>query len=657
MKIRSKLILIVAAIVSILTIGLTLVQFNYLSKQERAFDAEREMIIHENIDADIDEVFQQLATTLIPIVANESVVQAFAKKDREALLALTEPYMDDFRAQGIEQFQFHTTDATSFLRVHEPEKYGDSLKDFRHTVVQANANDEVVYGLEGGVAGAGFRYVVPLHDTNGQLLGTVELGRGLNEQLLQQFQSQYEGNWAFYSIDETNDFLMGTEEEHAFLPLTREVTDPLGNDDSLQLTVDATKAIVLPLEDYAGNVSWALQQTVDISDQLAEKQKQTWMTLLYALVLITLSTLLIRWVIQRLFQPLERLTVEAERLAQGDLTVDTSRLESNDEVGMLARSFGAMTTELRRMIRSISSHATDVASSTEELAATSQNTTEAVEEIATAMQEVAESTDEQMEQNRQVAHISTEMSRDLQTVSDEIGHVTEAAIVTTNTARDGFETVQQAVREMEHLQQTSETLGTITTSLAERSSEVGQVIQLITNLSEQTDLLALNASIEAARAGEHGAGFAVVAEEVRQLAEQSNEAGRNVHQLIGDIQSQIESTVQTSHTSQEIVTNNLNLARGAGEAFETIYNEIARVTEEMKRATASLQTLSGETSRLLDTTEQSEQLSERSSHFVQQIAAASEEQYASIHEISGAIDTLTQMATELEQLTSHFTTK
>lgn len=657
MKIRSKLILIVAAIVSILTIGLTLVQFNYLSKQERAFDAEREMIIHENIDADIDEVFQQLATTLIPIVANESVVQAFAKKDREALLALTEPYMDDFRAQGIEQFQFHTTDAVSFLRVHEPEKYGDSLKDFRHTVVQANANDEVVYGLEGGVAGAGFRYVVPLHDANGQLLGTVELGRGLNEQLLQQFQSQYEGNWAFYSIDETNDFLMGTEEESAFLPLTREVTDPLGNDDSLQLVVDATKALVLPLEDYAGNVSWALQQTVDISDQLAEKQKKTWMTVLYALVLITLSTLLIRWVIQRLFQPLERLTVEAERLAQGDLTVDTSRLESNDEVGLLARSFGAMTTELRRMIRSISSHATDVASSTEELSATSQNTTEAVEEIATAMQEVAESTDEQMEQNRQVAHISTEMSRDLQTVSNEIGHVTEAAVVTTNTARDGFETVQQAVREMEHLQQTSEALGTITTSLAERSSEVGQVIQLITNLSEQTDLLALNASIEAARAGEHGAGFAVVAEEVRQLAEQSNEAGRNVHQLIGDIQSQIESTVQTSQTSQEIVTNNLNLARGAGEAFETIYNEIARVTEEMKRATSSLQTLSGETSRLLDTTEQSEQLSERSSHFVQQIAAASEEQYASIHEISGAIDTLTQMATELEQLTSHFTTK
>lgn len=657
MKIRSKLILIVAAIVSILTIGLTLVQFNYLSKQERAFDAEREMIIHENIDADIDEVFQQLATTLIPIVANESVVQAFAKKDREALLALTEPYMDDFRAQGIEQFQFHTTDAVSFLRVHEPEKYGDSLKDFRHTVVQANANDEVVYGLEGGVAGAGFRYVVPLHDANGQLLGTVELGRGLNEQLLQQFQSQYEGNWAFYSIDETNDFLMGTEEESAFLPLTREVTDPLGNDDSLQLVVDATKALVLPLEDYAGNVSWALQQTVDISDQLAEKQKKTWMTVLYALVLITLSTLLIRWVIQRLFQPLERLTVEAERLAQGDLTVDTSRLESNDEVGLLARSFGAMTTELRRMIRSISSHATDVASSTEELSATSQNTTEAVEEIATAMQEVAESTDEQMEQNRQVAHISTEMSRDLQTVSNEIGHVTEAAVVTTNTARDGFETVQQAVREMEHLQQTSEALGTITTSLAERSSEVGQVIQLITNLSEQTDLLALNASIEAARAGEHGAGFAVVAEEVRQLAEQSNEAGRNVHQLIGDIQSQIESTVQTSQTSQEIVTNNLNLARGAGEAFETIYNEIARVTEEMKRATSSLQTLSGETSRLLDTTERSEQLSEHSSHFVQQIAAASEEQYASIHEISGAIDTLTQMATELEQLTSHFTTK
>lgn len=657
MKIRSKLILIVAAIVSILTIGLTLVQFNYLSKQERAFDAEREMIIHENIDADIDEVFQQLATTLIPIVANESVVQAFAKKDREALLALTEPYMDDFRAQGIEQFQFHTTDAVSFLRVHEPEKYGDSLKDFRHTVVQANANDEVVYGLEGGVAGAGFRYVVPLHDANGQLLGTVELGRGLNEQLLQQFQSQYEGNWAFYSIDETNDFLMGTEEESAFLPLTREVTDPLGNDDSLQLVVDATKALVLPLEDYAGNVSWALQQTVDISDQLAEKQKKTWMTVLYALVLITLSTLLIRWVIQRLFQPLERLTVEAERLAQGDLTVDTSRLESNDEVGLLARSFGAMTTELRRMIRSISSHATDVASSTEELSATSQNTTEAVEEIATAMQEVAESTDEQMEQNRQVAHISTEMSRDLQTVSNEIGHVTEAAVVTTNTARDGFETVQQAVREMEHLQQTSEALGTLTTSLAERSSEVGQVIQLITNLSEQTDLLALNASIEAARAGEHGAGFAVVAEEVRQLAEQSNEAGRNVHQLIGDIQSQIESTVQTSQTSQEIVTNNLNLARGAGEAFETIYNEIARVTEEMKRATSSLQTLSGETSRLLDTTERSEQLSEHSSHFVQQIAAASEEQYASIHEISGAIDTLTQMATELEQLTSHFTTK
>lgn len=654
LKISTKIALATAVIIMGLTIFFTASQLNYVGKLENNFQQEQNGIVAESIQADLDSIFQQLEMALIPITKDEAILQAFQQADREQLLALTAPLMDDLQALGVQQFQFHMPDATSFLRVHQPEKFGDSLADFRHTVVVANEQRETIRGLEGGIAGAGFRYVVPLA-LNGAHLGTVELGLGFTEDLLQRFVTNYGEQWAFVSL-ENDDVILGTAET---FPTPSEKTkqqlmkQPFFKQDHTKTSY----SLFIPLTDYSGNILWALQQEVDTSEILAAKRGQVVNTILYTIVIIAISVTIVFFVIKRLLLPLSRLTAYAERLADGDLSVQTIETRNRDEVGQLGHAFNVMTDQLRKMIQTISSHAVSVAAATEQLSANSENTTKAVEEIAMAMQEVTENTERQATENRQVSTITNELTKHIHVIASDVQTVASDAVETTNIAKDGHDVISESIQQMKHLQHSSEEMGTIIGHLDERSQQVGQVIELITGIADQTNLLALNASIEAARAGEHGAGFAVVAEEVRQLAEQSNEAGQNVYQLISDIQEQIQRTVRTSEDSQKVVASSLHLTSEANEAFEKIYHSVNEVTIRLNEVATSLQNTEQDTTKLQEATRSSEQLGQNSNHFVQQVSAASEEQYASVHEITAAIQTLTEMAGELEDLTSTFKVK
>ncbi|WP_407649417.1 methyl-accepting chemotaxis protein [Brevibacillus composti] len=190
--------------------------------------------------------------------------------------------------------------------------------------------------------------------------------------------------------------------------------------------------------------------------------------------------------------------------------------------------------------------------------------------------------------------------------------------------------------------------------LGQKSEQIGNVISLITNIAAQTNLLALNAAIEAARAGEHGRGFAVVADEVRKLAEESSRAGGQVHDLILDIQLEVGKTVEAMERNGHAIGQGLNLVNQAGKAFEEITSGVDQVSEQIQTISAAIQEMNASTDTLLHTAYHAEQATRESEAHAQNVAASAEEQHASMEEISSAAETLAKMAENLQSVVNRF---
>jgi len=250
-----------------------------------------------------------------------------------------------------------------------------------------------------------------------------------------------------------------------------------------------------------------------------------------------------------------------------------------------------------------------------------EKTTKNVEDIVGMISDASE--------NTRSANIAAEQSTD---ISIEVGKAVEKVI---ETMRDIEKTAAF----------TSEKVNT----LAEKSKQIGDIISVITNIASQTNLLALNAAIEAARAGEHGRGFAVVADEVRKLAEKSNEAASEISNIIQDIQGDI----NLSSTSFEQVTGYVS----EGVAVTNIAGElISKIVDTFKntgKQTGQIQTLLKNTTNSSETVlimaKENQEMALKMSNATEQIAAASQQQSASIEEINGSIEIISNLAEQTKQ--------
>jgi methyl-accepting chemotaxis protein len=283
---------------------------------------------------------------------------------------------------------------------------------------------------------------------------------------------------------------------------------------------------------------------------------------------------------------------QAEAIADGDLTGDPVKVSSRDELGELATSINAMQANLRKVIQSISENSQNVANASEEFSSVSQQITANSEETSAQANAVSSATDQVNRNLQTVATATEEMSA---SISEIAKNATEAARV----AGSAMETATET--------------NAIVSKLGESSAEIGQVIKVITSIAQKTDLLALNATVEAARAGEVGAGFAVVANEVKELAKQTANATEDISRKIETIQTDAKAAVQAigaisgiisqvnqisgtiaaaveeqSATASEMSRNLTDAAKGSGEVAQNI-NGVAQAAQNTSQgATDSL---------------------------------------------------------------------
>ncbi|RUT28092.1 methyl-accepting chemotaxis protein [Paenibacillus zeisoli] len=352
----------------------------------------------------------------------------------------------------------------------------------------------------------------------------------------------------------------------------------------------------------------------------------------------------------------KRVNQMAERMAQGDFTYSL-KVKSQDEFGQMAVNLNETSRTLSGMIREVRDHTIHVASTSEELAASADQTSKTSEEITMTIQQVASGAAAQQRGTQENARALEELAAGIQRIAESSSTLHETTLSTSKKAQTGNHTIQLAVEEMNKVDNMFTGTASIMEQLSRRSEEIGNIINVITEISTQTNLLSLNASIEAARAGEHGKGFAVVAAEIRSLAEQSKQSADQVREIILKIQNETAAAAASVQSGAQTVKSGTNRVEEAGNAFTGIFTEIQQSVLHLQEVSAVAEQMSASSEQISATVENLAHIAGEASDGSQSVAAASEEQLASMEEVAASAQFLGTMMQELQDLLSKFKVK
>ncbi|MGO9378750.1 MAG: methyl-accepting chemotaxis protein [Dissulfurispiraceae bacterium] len=301
------------------------------------------------------------------------------------------------------------------------------------------------------------------------------------------------------------------------------------------------------------------------------------------LVAISLSLFLAIIITGSIVKPLNKAVSTAERVADGDLTVEIEA-NSSDETGTLLKAIKHMANKLRKMMSDIKQASASMASGSEQLSASSE--------------EITRSMSSQSARASQIATSAEEMSQTVIDIAKNSANIATAATDTASIAGQGADIVNKSVDESKAIATTVDNSVRVMQTLGDRSKQIGEIIAVINDIADQTNLLALNAAIEAARAGEQGRGFAVVADEVRKLAERTSKATSEISGMIGSMQSEVDHAVQAMDETSKKVEVGLKYSQNAGEQLSNIVSsatslkgmvqQIATATEEMSTTSEAI---------------------------------------------------------------------
>ena len=382
-----------------------------------------------------------------------------------------------------------------------------------------------------------------------------------------------------------------------------------------------------------------------------------------------------------------------EALEQGDLTAKIATgtepltLDTKDEFGQMAHTFNAMLrpqtkstigafrtsqAALNGLIRTVADRrakqvntnanalagaSQQIGAATEEIGATMHEVAQASEQSARGASEIAQGTQSQANAIAEGAEQVKELAQAVRNVAQEAEAATQAAQAGTQAAQDGTQAVEQTVAGMQRIQAAVSESAHVIHSLGQTSQQIGGIVNTIDEIAGQTNLLALNAAIEAARAGEAGRGFAVVADEVRKLAERCTAATKDIGTLIADIQRQTGQAVTAMESGTREVTAGTALAGEAGAALERIGSVVSEMSSRVLGISAAAEEMSASADGVSATISEVAAVIEESSAAAEEMSASAEEVSASVQTVAGttsqqgvAVESLVSSASELSSV-------
>lgn len=340
---------------------------------------------------------------------------------------------------------------------------------------------------------------------------------------------------------------------------------------------------------------------------------------------------------------IQALLTASQKIAEGDFRVNLE-VRGNDEFGKLSKAYTAMIGNLKMMMSKMQSASDHVSHVAQELSGSTEQSVEVTNQITASMTSVATLADDQLRSVSASLKRIGRVSSGIEAVSSGAQSSSKQAKATVNTAQQGGISVANAIEQMQSIERTVTVSSDVVVKLGERSKEIGQIIDTISGIASQTNLLALNAAIEAARAGEHGDGFAVVAEEVRRLAEQSQDASKQIALLIGEIQLDTGKAIEAMQAGTKEVAIGTEAVRVVGASFGEIVALAEATAKQATDTSEVVQTLAEDIHQITSASQAITQSSEFVSTEAQTVAAAAQEQLAVVEQIGESVSNLTKLA-------------
>lgn len=409
----------------------------------------------------------------------------------------------------------------------------------------------------------------------------------------------------------------------------------------------------MPLEDASGEVIGIMY--VGASEEIIHNILSSFLTkfVIVLVIMIGLASGAVYWFTLKMKKRLSNLTKALDMAGNGDFTAKVED-HSSDELGILSDSYNKMSGSLKGMMNEVISTSELLASSSEELTASSEQTSKATETITESIQQVADGAEQSTSSVQESAIALEEVTKGIQSIADNASIVSEVSVQATEKAKEGGLFVDKTVNQINEINLSVVASGEVIKTLEHRSQEIEKITNVITAIANQTNLLALNAAIEAARAGEHGKGFAVVADEVRKLAEQSQQSSSQISALIKTIQEDMTQSSQSIEQVSVDVKEGLAIVNQTKETFKEILEFMGNLTGQINDMAATSEEISASTQEVSATVSGIINISEQTSMHSQNVAASAEEQLASMEEIATSASALSNLADDLKVLIGKF---
>lgn len=454
---------------------------------------------------------------------------------------------------------------------------------------------------------------------------------------------------------------------------------------------------------------WVVGSVLATEEITSQVKQVLWQQIIAGVVALAFGLIVAALFARDLTAPIGRLVTAMGQASEGNLNSKV-KINRGDELGTLAQAFEKMMDDIRGIINQINATSQSVAATSEELSSNAEEASKATQQVANTIGEVAKDSANQAQSVTEIVQVMDQMAQSIHQVAAGAGEQSKNVITTTEQVNDMMQKIQVMAEGMENVRQAALQSGVIAESggkavektvegmikvkesafetankineLGEESQKIGQIIEVIDEIAEQTNLLALNAAIEAARAGEHGKGFAVVADEVRKLAERSGKATKEIAQLIADIQNGTLVAVDSMRVGTIEVEQGVTLAQEAGKSLSEIVDgikttgenvhqimeiindilvgsqevsqavdNVAAITEENTAATEEMSASATEVNLAMQNVAS---ISEGNASAAEEVSASTEELTASIEEISASSEQLAIMAQELQNAVSKF---